>query len=154
MREAIGTMSLGGFNVLVRLALSLLWFNSPCNCHPAVVLGVGNGCSNTEALAGPCVDAVPLFMRIKVKGCQACGCEIVLIEIGGNDSIDNGACTAPSISFRARSSRSNILEANMLIKCLGQVCFGLSVVREGPAIVASVGEGHKGTPGDKDGMAE
>jgi len=48
--EAIRAMPPEGFNVLVGLALALLWFNSPSDCDSTLVFGISNGGSNTVPL--------------------------------------------------------------------------------------------------------
>ena len=54
-------------------------------------------CSGLKSPVQPCVDAMPLFIRIKIEGCQSSGNEVVLIEIGFNGSIDDRVDTSISI---------------------------------------------------------
>jgi len=124
--EAIWAMATEGFNVLIRLRMrdSLLRFDSPCDCHSSLVLGISHCGSDPKASVQPCMDAVPLLIRIEIKSCQSSGYEVVLIEIGFNSSIDNRVDVSVSVSIRARSGCTNILEANMLIKCLGKFVLG------------------------------
>ena len=97
--EAIRAMPPEGFNILVRLALALLRFNSPSDCNPALVFGISNGCCNLKSPVQPCMDAMPLFIRIEIEGCQSSGNEVVLIEIGFNGSIDDRVDT--TIAFKS-----------------------------------------------------
>jgi len=97
--EAVGSMSLEGFNILIRLALALLWFNSPCDCDSPLVFGVCHCSRDPKTLIQTSMDAMALLTWVKVRCGESCGYKVVLIEIGFNSSIDDRVDA--SISIRA-----------------------------------------------------
>jgi len=122
--ETIRAMSLEGFNVLVGFGVrdSLLRFDSPCNCYPSLMFGIGNSRGNTVSLVQPCMDTVPLLVWVKVKGCKTHGGNIQLIHICLDSHVNDGIHS--TIAIRAGTGCTNILESNVLIKGLGKFVLG------------------------------
>ena len=108
-------MSLEGLNIIVgEFAKTLFGLHSPGNCHSTLMLGISHGSSNSKALVQSRVDAVPLFVRVKIKGREPCRHEIKGVDIGLDSHIDDGIHS--TIPIRSRTSRSDILEGKALIK--------------------------------------
>ena len=90
IRQAVGAMSLEGFQVLIGLPLVLLGFHLPCDCHSLLVLGIGNCCGNMIALVQPCMDTMSLLIWVKIKGSKTRGDTIQVLHIRLYSHINDG----------------------------------------------------------------
>ena len=99
IREAIGSMPLQRFKIMIWFAFALSGLHSPCDCNPSLVFGVSNSRGNSIPSIESSVDTVALVVGVKVGCRQTSRGKGKVLHVGLNGTIDNRVDA--TIPFRA-----------------------------------------------------